>query len=91
MFKFKYAITYKCRPNKKVPGTECAMSITTSGNLDKPEEQAKVLKMLSKIHRVNPSAIELGNYYLERREFKPLVWIKDKVKRLFKGLVEKVA
>lgn len=91
MFKFKYAITYKCRPNKKVPGVECAMSITTSANLDRPEEQAKVLKMLSKIHRVNPSAIELGVYHLERREFKPVQWVKDKVKRLFKGAVEKVA
>lgn len=80
MFKFKYAITYRCRPNKKTPGTECALNITTSGKLDSQAEQRKVLLMLAKIHRVNLDAIELGNFTLLKREFHPVQWVKDRVK-----------
>lgn len=84
MFKFKYAISYRCRPNKKAAGSECALNITTSGKLDKLDEQRKVLLMLSKIHRVNLDAIELGNFTLLKREFAPMQWVKDKLKGMFK-------
>ena len=91
MFKFKYAITYRCRPNKKAAGSECALNITTSGKLENFAEQRKVLLMLAKIHRVNLDAIELGNFTLLKREFHPVQWVKDKAKGMFKRAVARVA
>lgn len=84
MFKYKYIVTYKCRPNKKTLGSDCALHITTSDKLEEHGEQHKVLLMLSKIHRVNVDAIELGNYTLLKREFTPLKWLGDKAKGIFK-------
>lgn len=91
MFKFKYVISYRCRPNKKALGQECALNITTSGKLENLAEQRKVLLMLAKIHRVNLDAIELGNFTLLKREFHPVQWVKDAVKGLFKRLIAKAA
>lgn len=84
MFKYKYAITYKCRPNKKSEGATCALNITTGSKLENLNEQRKVLLMLSKVHRVNPNAIELGHFHLLKREFAPLKWVKDKFVGAFK-------
>lgn len=81
MFKHKYLISYRCRPNKKTAGSQCALNITTSGLLDNPDEQRKVLFMLAKAHRVNLDAIELGEYTKTGRVFAPRQWAKAKLKQ----------
>lgn len=91
MFKHRYAIAYTVRPNKKTLGSRCVLNVTTNGSLDKQEEQRKVLLMLTKIHRVNPDAIELNTYTLEGREFMPAQWLKDKLSRLFKRAANTLA
>lgn len=87
MFKYKYTITYRSRPNKQSAGSFCAMNITTGGKLENQQEQRKVLLMLAKIHRVNLSAIELGKFTLLKREFQPVQWMKDKLKGFLKRSV----
>lgn len=82
MLKYYYVISYRCRPNKKRIGSFCAMNITLSRSLDKPEEQAKVLKMLTIAHRVNPDAIENLEYRLEKRELAFVAWVRDKFAQL---------
>lgn len=82
MFKYQYLINYRCRPNKKTLGSQCALNVTTSGKLESDHEQRKVLTMLARVHRVNLDAIELGTYTLTGRIFKPRQWVMDKVKSL---------
>lgn len=90
MFKYKYAINYKCRPNKKTLGSECVLNVVTSDKLEKQGEQRKVLLMLAKVHRVNVDAIELGGFTLLGREFVPLKWLGDKAKGIFKRSLARV-
>lgn len=80
-FKFKYVISYNCRPNKKTAGSKCILQVVTSDKLEKPIQQAKVLKMLTVAHRVNPNAIELEEFALVERLFVPLEWLRGLFRR----------
>lgn len=51
MFKYIYFITYSVGTNRKSCGTEHALRIVLNGNLDKPVQQSKVLRMLCIAHR----------------------------------------
>lgn len=79
IFNHHNLVKYRLRPNKKTEGTPCALRLWTSGCLDDGIEQAKVMKVLCKIHRVNPNAIEDLHYTLLNRELKGMKWIREKV------------
>lgn len=86
MFKRKYWVAYTVRPNKSKPGAGCVTTMVLGGDMKTPREQLKVVKVLSKIHRVNPDAIELNSYELVSTEFMPLKWVKDKFIAFFSGV-----
>lgn len=60
MFKRTYNVVYRLQPNKKVPGKILALNLTFSGRLTgNTKNQAKMLRTLCGVHRVNPVAIQV--------------------------------
>ena len=81
-FNYKILVKYRLRPNKKSEGTLCALPLWISGLPTEVVQQAKVMKTLSKIHRVNPDAIEDFRYIEIQRELKGVKWLRETIKSL---------
>ena len=84
MIKCKYFVTYKVRPNKKLYGIPHALNMTVAGKMEDRKNQLRVISTLSRLHRVNPDAIELDEYELISSQLAPIQALKDKVMGFFK-------
>lgn len=81
-FNYLNVVTYRLRPNKKSEGNTHTLRMWNSGCLDDAKEQAKTLKVLCKIHRVNPDAIEDLRFFEVKREVKGMKWLREKINAL---------
>ena len=85
MFKRTYATIYTVRPNKKTAGVKHAINLTFNGKLTgNPKNQAKLLKTLCTIHRVNPDAIIVEKVTIISVKFALFDIIGEKFKALFR-------
>lgn len=84
-YTFTYTVSYIVRPNKKAQGSECVLNMTTAAPLTNPEEQLKVIRVLCKLHRVNPNAIELNAFTESSRQLNLKKWISNKFVNLTKS------
>lgn len=84
MFKRTYNLIYRIRPNKKTEGVRHAQNMTFNGKLTGNEKnQAKMLRALCAIHRVNPSAILMERITLVSVRIGLFDRIRDMVKKVF--------
>lgn len=86
MLKRTYAVAYTVRPNKKTDGVKSVLPLTVKGKIEQVENQAKILKTLCKLHRVNPDAIIIDGVTKIRTFFGPLDALQTALRNFIAGV-----
>ena len=83
MFKYKYIITYRVRPNKNTEGADFARKMTLTRPLD-DDEKKKIARVISIEHRVNQDAVHILKLELTCRELQLKQWLTKNLIALLK-------
>lgn len=84
MIKRTYSVAYLVRPNKKTNGTPCVINLTFTGKLKgNIKNEAKLVRTLCRIHRVNPDAITINAARLTKTYIPLITPLIEKIAGLF--------